>query len=111
MKEIYSESDSMKAQEMSREVFDNQVARLIVEHGAEAFAGVWNQPPRLTLFVEEQRVVAESSESPRHRYGAFCELDEWLTGTALTERVRHWLDSGEAYELYVGMNVCRYHCG
>lgn len=111
MNEFSSKNNPEPAQELSRDDFDAQVAELIGQHGAEAFAGLWNQPPALTLFVEGQTVVAESADSPRHRYGAFCELDEPLTGAALTEWVQRWLHSGEAYELYVGMNVCRYHCG
>ena len=38
------------------------------------------------------------------------ELDHALSGAALDDRVRQWLGSGEAYSLYVSMNVCRYNC-
>ena len=75
-----------------------------------AFAAVAGQYPKYTLFVEGDRVVAESAESPRHRYGAFCELDHVLSGVASDDRVRQWLGSGEAYSLYLSMNVCRYSC-
>ena len=106
-----TDTQFMRPQELQRADFDQQVAALIHHHGASAFAACWPNLSAYTLFVDEHAVIAEPADSPRHRYGAFCELDAPLTGTALTERVQLWLDSGEAFELYVGMNVCRYHCG
>ena len=95
---------------LSQKEFNRQVEALFETHGASAFAAVASQHPQYTLFVEGDRVVAESAESPRHRYGAFCELDRALSDAALDDRVRQWLSSGEAYSLYMSMNVCRYNC-
>ena len=97
-------------QELSRSDFDRQVEALFGQHGARAFAALEGQYPERTLFVEGEQVVAESADSPRHRYGTFCELEEPLSGAALEAHVRQWLASGDAYELYIGMNVCRYNC-
>jgi len=90
--------------------FNRQVESLIEQYGAAAFAAEYGEVPVRTLFVEVGDVLAETSESPRHRYGAFCELDEPLEGPALEERVAAWLDSQEAYEKYISMNICRYSC-
>lgn len=106
------------AQALSQTDFNQQVEELFAIHGAAAFAAPLGETPRYTLFVDGERVVAESAESPRHQYGAFCALETALEaaleaklkGDALDEHVRAWLDSGEAYELYLGMNVCRYDC-
>lgn len=95
---------------LSQAEFDRQVEALFEIHGASAFAAVAGQYSQYTLFVDGDRVVAEAVESPRHRYGAFCELDHALNGAALDDRVRQWLSSGEAYSLYLSMNVCRYNC-
>ena len=92
-------------------LLDARIHRVqVVGHGASAFAAAAGRYPQYTLFVEGDRVVAESAESPRHRYGAFCELDHALSDTASDDRVRQWLSSGEAYGLYMSMNVCRYSC-
>ena len=98
------------AQELSLSEFNQQVEALFERHGAAAFAALTGRCPQYTLFVDDDRVVAESVDSPRHRYGAFCELEEPLSGAGLEAYVRQWLASGEAYELYLGMNVCRYNC-
>ena len=95
---------------LSKNEFNRQVEELLETHGASAFAAVAGQHPQYTLFVEDDCVVAESAESPRHRYGAFCEVDQALSDAALDDRGRQWLSSGEAYSLYVSMNVCRYNC-
>lgn len=95
---------------LSQAVFNRQVEELFDIHGASAFAAVAGQYPKYTLFVEGDRVVAESAECPRHRYGAFCELDHALGDATLNDRVRQWLSSGEAYSLCLNMNVCRYSC-
>lgn len=90
--------------------FNQQAEALIHEHGATAFAAVAGQFPRCTLFVDGGEVVAESAESPRHRYGVYCELERPLDAAALEGRVRQWLQRGEAHERYLEMNVCRYTC-
>ncbi|ANJ66308.1 hypothetical protein A9404_01970 [Halothiobacillus diazotrophicus] len=98
------------SQALSESEFNQQVEQLFAQHGIAAFAAPYGSVPPFTLFVEEDTVVAESASSPRHRYGAFCELDDPLTGEALETHVQHWLRSGEAYALYLSMNVCRYNC-
>ena len=95
---------------LSQNEFNRQVEALFEAYGASAFAAVAGQYPKYTLFVEDDKVVAESAESPRHRYGACCELDQALSDAALDVRVRQWLSGGEAYSLYLSMNVCRYSC-
>lgn len=97
-------------QALSQSNFNHQVEQLFALHGPAAFAAPSGHYPQLTLFVEEETVVAESVSSPRHRYGAFCELDKPLAGVALEKHVRQWLSSAEAYALYLSMNVCRYNC-
>ena len=98
------------SQALSQSDFNQQVEQLFALHGAAAFAAPSGHYPQYTLFVEEETVVAESASSPRHRYGVFCELDQPLAGAALEKHVRQWLSSGEAYALYLSMNVCRYNC-
>ena len=95
---------------LSQYEFNRQVEALFETYGASAFAAVASQHPQYTLFVEDDKVVAESAESPRHGYGAFCELDHALSDVAVDARVRQWLSCGEAYSLYLSMNVCRYNC-
>ncbi len=88
--------------------FNQQVSQLLTQYGEQAFAAAQGQYPEYTLFVEEDRVIAEPRTSPRHRYGAFCELPKALDAQQTAARVQRWVASGEAYERFVGMNVCRY---
>jgi hypothetical protein len=90
--------------------FDHQAKILLGRYGAAAFAAPTGQLPSRTLFVDGGEVVAESSDSPRHRYGAYCELDKPLTEPAIKAQVQRWLERGEAYQRYLSMNVCRYNC-
>lgn len=90
--------------------FNRQAERLIREQGAAAFAAVGGEFPRCTLFVDGGEVVAEPPDSPRHRYGVFCELDRPLDDAATEARVLRWLQRCEAYERDLEMNVCRYNC-
>lgn len=90
--------------------FNQQVEQLFTLHGAAAFAAPSGHYPQFTLFVEEETVVAESASSPRHQYGTFCELDQPLVGAELEKHMWHWLRSGEAYDQFLGMNVCRFGC-
>jgi len=90
--------------------FNRQARALVDEHGAAAFAAPYGQLPQRSLFVDVGELVAEGPDSPRHRYGAFCELDSPVSGQALEDQVRRWLDNGQAYERYLSMNVCRYNC-
>lgn len=97
-------------QALTQSEFNRQVETLFATHGATSFAAMMGNDPSHTLFVEGDRVVAESADSPRHRYGTFCELDSALDDEALAAHVWEWLNSGEAHQLYLGMNVCRYDC-
>ncbi|MDH5182851.1 MAG: hypothetical protein OEX12_03080 [Gammaproteobacteria bacterium] len=90
--------------------FERQVVALIAQYGAAAFAAVYGSVPERTLFVELGEVIAESADSPRYRYGAYCELEDELLGEALEQFVAGWVSHGEAYELYISMNACRYGC-
>lgn len=95
---------------LSRAGFDRQAQQLLAEHGAIAFAAPPQKLPARTLFVEEGRVIAETAESPRHRYGAYCEIQPALPAAQIEAAVKKWLEQGEAYERYMSMNVCRYNC-
>jgi hypothetical protein len=99
-----------QAHPLSLAGFKQQVLQLFTEHGAEAFAAAEGELPERTLFVDGSEVIAESAESPRHRYGAYCELDELSPGQDVAEFVMQWLEQGEAHERYLEMNVCRYNC-
>lgn len=90
--------------------FNRQVEALIERYGAAAFAALAGHLPPRTLFVDGGEIVAEPPDSPRHRYGAFCELQRPLSEAAAAAEVRRWLSRGEAHERYLGMNVCRYNC-
>ncbi|WP_322629614.1 hypothetical protein [Halothiobacillus sp.] len=97
-------------QALTQTEFNQQVETLFAMHGATSFAAGAGNYPLHTLFVDGDRVIPESADSPRHRYGAFCELDHALNDAARDAHVRRWLSSGEAYNLYLSMNVCRYNC-
>lgn len=88
--------------------FNQQVAKLIGQYGAGAFAATEGHYPAYTLFVEQDTVIAEPASSPKHRYGAFCVLALPLDEARLAEHMNKWLNRGEAYTLYLSMNVCRY---
>jgi len=95
---------------LSKSGFTLQVKKLVEQYGASAFAAVYPDIPERTLFVDVGEVVAEDRDSARHRYGAYCELQETMQGEELKQFVQQWLTGGDAYELYIGMNVCRYGC-
>jgi len=90
--------------------FNRQIENLINAHGAGAFSAVAGQLSPRTLFVDEGEVIAETADSPRHRYGVFCELTGQLSDSAIETHVRKWLERGDAHEHYLSMNVCRYNC-
>lgn len=94
---------------LSREAFERQVRELFEQHGIESFAAPPGQLPARSLFVGSDGVVAEAADSPRHRYGAYCEIPAGNL-MDLATLVEKWLNSGEAYDLYMSMNVCRYNC-
>ena len=93
-----------------RDTYDRQVEALIAEHGASSFSAVGGSLPDYTLFVEGESVIAVAAGEPRHPYGAFCELPRELALPAVETVVRNWLQSGEAYNTYLSMNVCRNNC-
>ncbi|MCP5141765.1 MAG: hypothetical protein H6926_08695 [Chromatiales bacterium] len=90
--------------------FTSQARRLIDQHGAENFAGPFGPPPPRTLFVDGGELLALDRNDPRHRYGAYCEIDAPMAAEAKTRQVRNWVEKGEAYARYIGMNACRYNC-
>ena len=95
---------------LTRAGFDHQATALIERYGAAAFAAPPDRLPHRTLFVDGGELVAEAPDSPRHRYGAYCELPGPIADDQVEGHVRRWLDSGEAHERYLGMNACRYNC-
>ena len=90
--------------------FNRQLEKLMDEYGATAFTAVTGQSAQYTLFVAGGEVIAENADSPRHRYGVFCELAAPLSAAAGETYIHKWLARGEAYEQYLSMNVCRYNC-
>ena len=98
-------ANNARITQLARHELDRQVEALFEQHGVAAFFAVlgWQYPER-TLLVEGGGVVPESAESPRHLYCACCELEDPLSGAALEVHVRQWLASGDAHELYIGMN-------
>ncbi len=97
-----------RAHPLSRNGFNRQVEALFGLFGAEAFAAPSGALPPFSLFVDGGTVVAEPATSARHRYGAFLEMNRQHGDVA--PQVFNWLRSGEAYNQYLGMNVCRYNC-
>ena len=71
---------------LTRAGFNHQVERLIREHGAISLAGAGGQLPRYTRFVDGGEVVAEPPESPRHKYGVYCELARPLDEAGIEAR-------------------------
>lgn len=91
--------------------FNRQAKKLIKLKGAKAFAATSGNLPEFSLFVDGGELLAEGADSPRHRYGAFCEIEKMPAEPVIVEsRVIEWLQNNEAYELYLNMNVCRYNC-
>lgn len=88
--------------------FNRQVKGLFEMFGAEAFAAPEGALPPFSLFVDGGKVVAEPATSARHRYGAYLEIGG--QGSDVASQVLSWLQSGQAYDQYLGMNVCRYNC-
>lgn len=95
---------------LTAEGFRRQVEQLFEIHGVCTFSAAEDGIPDRTIFVEGGEVIAETAESPRHRYGVYCKLDEDMNKDACEAYVRRWLKRGDAHEQYLGMNVCRYNC-
>lgn len=102
--------DFYRTHPLSREAFDRQAGLLVSQYGEQAFAAPEGRLPERSFFVDGGELKAEPRESPRQRYGAWCETGKPQEGAALKERVNDWINKGEAYEAYRGMNVCRYNC-
>lgn len=98
-----------RSRPLTRRGFDRQVMALFDLFGAGAFAAPVGALPTFSLFVEGGKVVAEPATSPRHRYGAFLEMPGAGHGDSDAQALS-WLQSGQAYDQYLGMNVCRYNC-
>lgn len=90
--------------------FNHQTELLVKVKGALSFAAPAGKFPAYTLFVEGGEVIAEAPDSPRFRYGAFCELDKPVVDNGIDSLVEKWIKQGDAYNLYLNMNVCRYNC-
>lgn len=103
-------ADYYRTHPLTRAGFERQVRALFARHGADAFAAAPGHRPVFTLFVDQGTVVAEPRQGVRHRYGAYCELPAASAAAEAARGAETWLNSGEAYEAYLGMNVCRYNC-
>jgi hypothetical protein len=79
-------------------------------HGYEAFAALPDARPAKSLFVEQGTVTAESQDSPRFRYGTYCELPVSTNAGDIKQVVERWISSGQAYDSYLVMNLCRLNC-
>ncbi|MES9960117.1 MAG: hypothetical protein ABW089_06770 [Sedimenticola sp.] len=90
--------------------FNSQVADLVERLGAGAFCASPGQHPEYTLFVENNQVIAEPRSAPRHPYGVYCSISAGLSAEKMAERLNKWLTTGEAYQEFLAMNVCRYNC-
>ena len=95
---------------LTRPGFDLQVKDLFEKYGPASFVGTFDQRASVTLFVEVGTVVAEEQGSARHPYGSFCEIDTPMNDEQREQKAAQWLTSGEAYDQYLSMNVCRYNC-
>jgi len=109
-KAVYLLADFYRTHPISRVEFNRQVNLLAKQLGAGGFAALFGELPKYSLFVEGGEVIAESVESPRHRYGTYFELAESLPEHEIELAFSEWLRSGEAHQQYLSMNVCRYNC-
>ena len=90
--------------------FNTQVTDLIARHGAEAFCAASGQTPAYTLFVEDDTVIAEPQNAPRHPYGIYCVIRAGSSDSQKAEQVHKWVQSGTAYQEFLATNLCRYNC-
>jgi len=93
---------------LSQTGFNWQVKQLFNKIGIENFVAHDFQPAAHSLFVEGSKVIAEDTSSPRHAYGVYFTAENEEDDTK--QQAIDWVDSGEAYEVYLSMNVCRYNC-
>ena len=90
--------------------FDRQVKALCETQGYETFAALPDARPAKSLFVDQGSVIAEGQDSPRFPYGTYCELPAATGPDEIKQAVERWIGSGQAYDSYLGMDVCRYNC-
>jgi|GEM_PF-1569243 len=90
--------------------FDQQVKDLCEQHGYQVFTATPGKRAEKTLFVEQGTVIALDREDPRHAYGVFCELARSVDNEDIKPAIEHWIESGQAYDGYLSMNVCRSNC-
>lgn len=102
--------DYYRTHALTREGFKRLALALVEEHGAAQFAGHFGVIPARTLFVDGGSLIAADATNPRHRYGAYCEIEGKPSTNDISRQVLHWIESGEAYANYLGMNACRYNC-
>lgn len=93
---------------LSQAGFNKQVLALISQHGIDKFISHDHQAAAFTLFVEGGEVIAEDDTSPRQPYGVCFKTES--SSKDIKQQAMNWIHSGEAYELYLSMNVCRYNC-
>ena len=103
-------NDYFQSHPVSTKSFQEQFLELTKRYGVMAFAATEGQLADYSLFVDKSELVAEGRESPRHQYGVYCEIDNNMSESEAESRVMQWVTSGEAYERYLEMNVCRYSC-
>ena len=90
--------------------FDRQVKELCEQYGHITFTATPGQRAEKTLFVEQGTVIALSSEDPRYSHGIFYELAEPVSNEDIKSALGQWIGSGQAYDGYLSMNICRYDC-
>ncbi|QEP41741.1 hypothetical protein D5085_00425 [Ectothiorhodospiraceae bacterium BW-2] len=90
--------------------FNRQIVSLMRQLGTQAFCAQPDKKPDYTLFIDGDQVVAEPKGAPRYPYGLYHTIDSGLSDTDIGHHVDRWLASGEAYQEFLAMNVCRYNC-
>jgi DNA-directed RNA polymerase subunit L len=96
---------------ISPEAFNRQLMAVIADpEVAKKLALLPNKPNELSVFVEGDQVVLEGLDSPRFKYGLHLTLTEELMPQAVVNKVKNWVQSGEAYRDYISANVCRFSC-
>ncbi|WP_321324931.1 hypothetical protein [Thiomicrorhabdus sp.] len=93
---------------ISKMHFNNQLTALVKEHGANAFVTMPGQEASVKLFVEGSKVIVETNESERFKYGFCLVLNEKVLPQAVENKVKNWVSSGSAYDDYISVNVCRF---
>ena len=63
-----------------------------------------NQAHRDTLFVEDDTVIAEPQNAPRHPYGIYCVIRAGSSDSQKAEQVHKWVQSGTPYQEFLATN-------